>query len=136
MDEYLQEHLQAALKTTGGNLLDTRKNNHSTVDKERSIDKEGSTIDKEGSTIDREGSTIDIEGSTIDMEGSTIDMEGSTIDKERSTLDKEGSTSDKEDHQEVNKPKVFMPTYPKFFYDLILSIFLFIVASIFVVSHL
>ena len=62
MDDLIQEQLQAALKNTG-NLLESRKNDHGdhSIEKETSIDKEGSSVDKERSTIDKEDSAIDKE---------------------------------------------------------------------------
>jgi hypothetical protein len=112
MDDFIQEHLQAAVRNTG-NLVETRKNQYNerpsidkekTIDKQVSIDKEGSSVSKEESTVDKDESSIDNERSTIGKEVSTIDKEVSTIDKDGSNIHNEGSTIDKEDHQEVIKP--------------------------------
>lgn len=92
MDDYLQEHLQAALKNAS-NLVESCKDapERSTAEEKRSfLDKEGSTVDKGGYGGNKERSTVDNEGSTVDKEGSTVDME---------------------DHGEVNK---FSSTYVEF----------------------
>ena len=94
MDDYIQEHLQAALKNTG-NLLESRKVRH-----EDTVDKEGSALD----TVDKRGSALD----TVDKEGSALDKAGSTVDKAVSTVDKGESDVDKDDHEDGSNESSFL----------------------------
>ena len=109
MDDYLQEHLQAALKNAG-NLVESCKDapEKSTVEEKRSfVDKEESTVNKLEYAGNKERSTVDNKGCADDKEGSTVNKlqyagnkERSTVDNEGCADDKEGSTVDMEDHGE------------------------------------